>query len=180
MVFFFSLPLYTKQRDVLGCSLTMQMRTVLGKEPGSQKRMWSKIWCIPDHSFQDFFTSKKWTSAFLNPLHFGVLCYSSLTFTSTTAQTLWKIWEYQEWILAPCGIGNDLKYNIHHLHPLLLFSRSVMSNSFRPHVLQEGGPLPGPETGLLSNTRKLIFQGDTCADKARDFIGKGTRVESSR
>ena len=40
-------------------------------------------------------------------------------------------------------------------------------------VLQEGGPLPGPETGLLSNTRKWIVRGDTCADKARDFIGKG-------
>ena len=47
-------------------------------------------------------------------------------------------------------------------------------------MLQEGVPLPGPETGLLSNTRKWIVQGDTCADKARDFIGKGTRVESSK
>ena len=40
-------------------------------------------------------------------------------------------------------------------------------------MLQEGGLLPGPKTGLLSNTRKRIVQGDTCADKARDFIGKG-------
>ena len=40
-------------------------------------------------------------------------------------------------------------------------------------LLQEGGPLPGPETGLLSNTQKWIVWGDTCADKARDFIGKG-------
>ena len=40
-------------------------------------------------------------------------------------------------------------------------------------VLQEGGPLPGPETGLLSNTWKLIVRGDTCADKVRDSIGKG-------
>ena len=40
-------------------------------------------------------------------------------------------------------------------------------------MLQKGGPLPGPETGLLSNTQKWIVQGDTCADKARDFIGKG-------
>ena len=48
------------------------------------------------------------------------------------------------------------------------------------HLLQEGGPLPGPETGLLSNTLKRIVLGDTCADKARDFIGKGTRVESRR
>ena len=40
-------------------------------------------------------------------------------------------------------------------------------------LLQEGGPLPGPKTGLLSNTRKRIVGEDTCADKARDFIGKG-------
>ena len=39
--------------------------------------------------------------------------------------------------------------------------------------MQEGGPLPGPENGLLSNTQKRIVRGDTCADKARDFIGKG-------
>ena len=39
-------------------------------------------------------------------------------------------------------------------------------------MLQEGGPFPGPETGLLSNTRKWIVWGDTCADKERDFIGK--------
>ena len=41
-------------------------------------------------------------------------------------------------------------------------------------MLQEGGSLPGPETGLLSNTQKWIVWGDTCADKARDFIGKGS------
>ena len=40
-------------------------------------------------------------------------------------------------------------------------------------LLQEGGPLPGPESGLLSYTQKWIVWGDTCADKARDFIGKG-------
>ena len=40
-------------------------------------------------------------------------------------------------------------------------------------LLQEGGPLPGPGSGLLSNTRKWIVRRDTCADKARDFIGKG-------
>ena len=40
-------------------------------------------------------------------------------------------------------------------------------------LLQKGGPLPGPETGLLSNTRKRIVQGDTCANRTRDFIGKG-------
>ena len=39
-------------------------------------------------------------------------------------------------------------------------------------MLPEGGSLPGPETGLLSNTGKWIIWGDTCAVKARDFIGK--------
>ena len=40
-------------------------------------------------------------------------------------------------------------------------------------LLQERGTLPGLESGLLSNTQKCIVQGDTCADKTRDFIGKG-------
>ena len=47
---------------------------------------------------------------------------------------------------------------------------SLISSSI---LLQERGPLPGPETGLLSSTRKWILRGDTCADKARDFIGIG-------
>ena len=46
--------------------------------------------------------------------------------------------------------------------------------------MQEGGPLTGSETELLSSTRKCIARGDICADKARDFIGKGTWVESNR
>ena len=40
-------------------------------------------------------------------------------------------------------------------------------------LLQEGGPLPWPESGLLSHTQKWIVRGDTRADKARDFMGKG-------
>ena len=40
-------------------------------------------------------------------------------------------------------------------------------------MLQERGPLSGPKTGLLSYTQKWTVWGDTCADKARDFIGKG-------
>ena len=38
---------------------------------------------------------------------------------------------------------------------------------------QEGGPLLGPESGLLSHTRQGIVQGDTRADKARGFIEEG-------
>ena len=44
---------------------------------------------------------------------------------------------------------------------------------FWVRLLQDRGRLPGPETGPLSNTGKWIVRGDTCADKARDFIGKG-------
>ena len=47
-------------------------------------------------------------------------------------------------------------------------------------VLQKGGPLPGPTSGLLSITWKRIVQGDTHADRARDVLGKGTWAESSR
>ena len=39
-------------------------------------------------------------------------------------------------------------------------------------VLQEGRPLLGPETGLLTNTWKWIVRENTCPEKARDFIGK--------
>ena len=46
-------------------------------------------------------------------------------------------------------------------------------NQLQMKMLQEKGLLAGPETGLLSNTWKWIVWGDTCADKARDFIGKG-------
>ena len=38
---------------------------------------------------------------------------------------------------------------------------------------RKGEALPGPEHELLSNTRKGIVQGDTRADKARHFLGKG-------
>ena len=34
--------------------------------------------------------------------------------------------------------------------------------------------LPGLESGLLSNTQKWIVRGDTCSEKARDFIRKGS------
>ena len=40
-------------------------------------------------------------------------------------------------------------------------------------LLQEGWPFLGPESGLLASTQKWTVRGDTCADKARDFIGNG-------
>ena len=55
-------------------------------------------------------------------------------------------------------------------------------------MLQEGGPLPGPKTGFLSNTRKWIVQGDTCWQSKRFYwerapgwraVGKGTQENCS-
>ena len=37
-----------------------------------------------------------------------------------------------------------------------------------------------PRVGSCLTLEKWIFRGDTCADKARDFIGKGTWMESRR
>ena len=36
----------------------------------------------------------------------------------------------------------------------------------------QGDPLPGPESGLLSNALKWIVPGDTCTEEIKDFIGK--------
>ena len=42
-------------------------------------------------------------------------------------------------------------------------------------LLLGGGPLPGSENRCLFNTWKWIVKGDTYADTAEDFIGKGCR-----
>ena len=40
-------------------------------------------------------------------------------------------------------------------------------------LLQEEGPFPGPQTGLLSNTQNELSEETHVLDKARDFIRKG-------
>ena len=55
---------------------------------------------------------------------------------------------------------------------VILWLGILINFVYSEDMLQEGGPLPGPETGLLSNTWKWIVWGDTCSDKVRDFIGK--------
>ena len=60
-------------------------------------------------------------------------------------------------------------------------------------MLQEGGPLPVPETGLLSNTHEWfeethvltdvlneLFEETHVLTKQEILLGKGTRVESRR
>ena len=47
-------------------------------------------------------------------------------------------------------------------------------------VLQEGGPLPGPKTGLLSNTQNELSEEMHVLTKQEILLGEGTQVESSR
>ena len=48
-------------------------------------------------------------------------------------------------------------------------------------MLQEGGPLPGPETGLLSKTLGNELSEEThVLTKQEILLGKSIRVESSR
>ena len=64
------------------------------------------------------------------------------------------------------------------VHSHFLFSFLVL---FSYHiVVGTGGPLQGPKSGLLSNTRERIVQGDTCLTEQEILMGKGTWVESSR
>ena len=54
----------------------------------------------------------------------------------------------------------------------LQFLWMYIQTSYKKKLLQEGGPLPGPRNGLLSNSWKWIFWGYICADKARDFTSR--------
>ena len=47
-------------------------------------------------------------------------------------------------------------------------------------MLQEGGPLPGPETGLLSTLGNELSEETHVLTKQEILLGKGTWVESSR
>ena len=46
-------------------------------------------------------------------------------------------------------------------------------------LLQEGEPLPGPETGLLLTLRNELSEETHVLTKQEILLGKGTRVESS-
>ena len=74
------------------------------------------------------------------------------------------------WTFYPCDEGKQ-GAQLSGMASVLLWTKCWDVDLF-----QEGGPLPGPETGLLANAWEWIVWGDTCTDKARDFIGKGWRA----
>ena len=54
-----------------------------------------------------------------------------------------------------------------------IYTCEILQVNIFVELLQEGGPLPGPESGLLSTTQKWSVQRNTRADETNDFIGKG-------
>ena len=59
-------------------------------------------------------------------------------------------------------------------------SDSVKKNPTRVAICcRKGDPFHGPKPGSCLTLGKELTE-ETCADKTRDFIGKGTQVESSR
>ena len=55
-----------------------------------------------------------------------------------------------------------------------------MQHEYDVDTLQEGGPLPGPENGFLSNSQKWIVQGDACVAKQKALLVRDAWAESSR
>ena len=66
----------------------------------------------------------------------------------------------------------DLLSGRSHVIPPPAHTPSMAPYCLQLVLLQEEGHLPGSESELLSNIWKGTVRGDTCADKARDFVGK--------
>ena len=69
----------------------------------------------------------------------------------------------------------------HFLHlppsgPPLIWEVSVISTPTADGGVAGRGLTPGPGVELWSNAQKRIIQGDTCVDKGRDFLGRGSWV----
>ena len=111
------------------------------------------------------------------PLHQLVKNYGINSFSNQRTETIVKLSVYLWSTAWSCGS--------------LLLSRVILTTFYIPELepaayhgysslactlwfcCRKRGSLPGPKTGLLSNTQKWIVWGDTYADKARDFIMKG-------
>ena len=81
---------------------------------------------------------------------------------------------------------STVKYNLEnerqgkHIVFTHIFACPIFS-TFIVFLLQEGGALPGPKRGLLSNTQKRIDCRDTRADtKQETLLGRGAWAESGR
>ena len=57
-------------------------------------------------------------------------------------------------LMAEVTVHSDFGAQENKVYPCFHFSPSICCEVIDLMLLQEGGPLPGPETGLLSNTQK--------------------------
>jgi len=100
---------------------------------------------------------------FLDPEDVGNLISGPSAFSKISS----NIWKFMVHVLLKPGLENIEHYFTSMWDEL----RRIPVHRLVP-LLQEQRPLPGPKPGPLSNTQKWIVGGDTCADKARDFLGK--------
>ena len=84
------------------------------------------------------------------------------------------LWDWNEnwpfpvlWSLL--NFPNLLAYWMQHFHRIIFQDLILEYPEYSLEVLQEGRTLPGPKTGLLSNTQKWIVLGDTCAKQSKRF-----------
>ena len=119
------------------------------------------------------------------PSLFHSMCRYSLVFSNSVLKYQWnQFFPLGCHCLCSQGCAVSSLDNWEQLQVLAssLFSLSIGTDyltELHIQVLQEGGPHPWPESGFLSNTWRWIVWGDTWAEKARDFIGKGAQAESS-
>ena len=85
------------------------------------------------------------------PLRIGSREFLNLKLVHTQAPAVWLYFTYQFLALAASSLGK-LCFSVFTFFGAIVFPVTL---------LQQGGPLPGPESGLLSNTRKWIVRGDT-------------------
>ena len=94
-----------------------------------------------------------------------------------------RSWHYQKWWLKQSEWGSS---SAGARHPCFGVNKLNLGSTHLPHrkvklltleswrkCCKKQELLPGPKSGLLSNTWKWIVGGDTWGDRARDFIKKG-------
>ena len=143
------------------------LKTVAGRETPSRVRNWALVCCcckvtsvvsdsVQPHRWQPTRLRRPWDSPGKNT---GVGCHFLLQCMKVKSESE---------VAQSCPTSSDsMDCNLPGFSAHGIFQARVL----------EWGAIAF--SGLLSNTQKWIVRGDTCADKARDFIGKGTRENCS-
>ena len=115
------------------------------------------LYCKPDFS-----PVLKHSKCYSTPMYWNRSSLKKyIDFRSLIFLILSVCWSLEEW-----EIYNVVLLVIQYQKSLLWNPREIF---LLMNLLQEGGSLPGPETGLLSNTQKWIVRGDTCWQSKRFY-----------